>query len=192
MSFRRSAPALLWLLSSLEGPRRHWPLRTSGYFIRRRPLAGVGTDQAVSKARLTIVRLMRQKPCCQRCRDLSLAAALYQSAIRRWVPSSGPHLTGSLTKMSSPRCALVTTGAMPLERDRRGMPRSQGMHASPHLVRTKMVRDPSAPAIAAAGRKRNKPNAIGGVAAQYQTAIIHKSCVSACFGLPALRAGDPL
>jgi hypothetical protein len=41
------------------------------------PLARVGTDQAVSRARLTIVQLMRQKPCCQRCRDLSLAAALY-------------------------------------------------------------------------------------------------------------------
>jgi hypothetical protein len=50
----------------------------------------VGTDQAVSRARLTIVRLMRQKPCCQRCRDLSLAAALYQFAIRRWVQLSAP------------------------------------------------------------------------------------------------------
>ena len=75
----------------------YWPLRASAHFVRRRPLEG-GTDQVVNRVRLTIVQLERQKPCCQRCRDLSLAAAVYQSAMRRWVPSSGLHRPNNLVK----------------------------------------------------------------------------------------------
>lgn len=39
--------------------------------------------------------------------------------------------------------------------------------------------------------KENKPNAMGGVAAQYQTAIIHKSCVSACFWIAGAEGRRP-
>ena len=42
-------------------------------------LGRVGTDQAVSKARLTIDAAWSDKSCCQKYRDLSLAAALHQS-----------------------------------------------------------------------------------------------------------------
>ena len=108
------APTFLWLLSSSKDHGGTGRFARRGIFSGD-DLSGVGTDQAVSKARLTIVRLERQKPCCRRCRDLSLAAALYQSAMRRWVPSSGPHLTGSVTKTSSHRAQWSP---------QRGVPRS--------------------------------------------------------------------
>ena len=86
MSFR-TAPAFLWLLSSWKDHRGTGRF-AFGIFSGADPLRELGTDQAVSTARLTIMRLMRQKPCCKRCRDFSLAAALYQSALHRWVPFS--------------------------------------------------------------------------------------------------------
>jgi hypothetical protein len=62
---------------------------------------------------LAIVQLMRQKPCCQRCRDLSLAAALYQSAIRPWVPLALPAaMTANEKALTKPmRCAETAEAA---------------------------------------------------------------------------------
>jgi hypothetical protein len=118
------------------------PLRTSGYFLRRRPLAGVGT----------IVQLERQKmsrPFACRC-TVSIRYPPVGSI--KWSPS---HRFADQNVVAS--CALVTTGALPLERDRRGMPRSTG-HA--RIAASCANRDGSRPS--GTGMRRSRPSERGG------------------------------
>src|SRR5512132_3898437 len=141
----RSAPGLL----SSSKDHGALPLRTSGYFLRRRPLAGVGADQVVSRARPTIVQLERQKmsrPFACRC-TVSIRYPPVGSI--KWSPS---HRFADQNVVAS--CALVTTGGCLSSGTAEGCRAARGMHASPHLVRTEMVRDPPGPACAAAGRAR--------------------------------------